>query len=242
MLERLNSIILAGVISSRVALRFVVRNQKCTRARRFPSPTRAISRRFIGRLSLAAHCVASPYRIKITEAVVHGFCSVLSNYRHQRERRRRRGRLKGSGANKLAALRAASSRTTAPSAIYRAHSALPLPFNCPRAADVHLINAKSLREITISRASERLKRLNSPVALSRRSSHRRTLMYELALDLSLRYEIEKLHEIYKKKSEEFACATQLNCSFQYLRKIYTIIIKTCVHLITFSKNLRSIYI
>jgi len=139
--------------------------------RRFPSPTRAISRRFIGRLSLAAHCVASAYRIRITGAVVHGFCSVLSNYRHQRERRRRRrwwrrGRLKGSGANKLAALRAASSRTTAPSAIYRARSALPLPFNCPRAADVHLINAKSLREITISRASEQLKRLNSPVALS----------------------------------------------------------------------------
>lgn len=165
---------------------------------RFPSPTRAISRRFIGRLSLAARCVASPYRIKITEAVVRDFCSVLSNYRH-RERRRRRDRLKGSGANKLAALRAASSRTTAPSAIYRARSALPLPFNCPRAADVHLINAKSLREITISRASEPLKRLNSPVALSRRSSRRRALMYELALGLSLRYEIKKLHEIHKKK-------------------------------------------
>lgn len=78
------------------------------------------------------------------------------------ERRRRRGRLKGSEANKLAALRAASSRTTAPSAIYRARSAFPLPFNCPRAANVHLINAKSLREITISRAGEQLKRLNSP--------------------------------------------------------------------------------
>lgn len=161
--------------------------------RRFLSPIRAISRRFIGRLSLAARCIASSYRIKITEAVVHGFCSVLSNYRHRRERRRRRrGRLKGSGANKLAALRAASSRTTAPSAIYRVRSALPLPFNCPRAADVHLINAKSLREITISRASERLKRLNSPVALSRRSSRRRALMYELALRLVFKIRNRKI--------------------------------------------------
>lgn len=40
------------------------------------------------------------------------FCSVLSNYRHRRKRRRR-GRLKGSDANKLAALRTASLRATA---------------------------------------------------------------------------------------------------------------------------------
>jgi len=86
------------------------------------------------------------------------------------------GRLAGSGANKLAALRAASLRN-----LSRARPALSLPFNCPRAADVHLINAKSLREITISRAGERLKRLNSLVALSRRFSSRRALMWELAL-------------------------------------------------------------
>jgi hypothetical protein len=86
------------------------------------------------------------------------------------------GRLAGSGANKLAALRAASLRN-----LSRARPALPLPFNCPRAADVHLINAKSLREITISRAGERLKRLNSLVALSRRFSSRGALMWELAL-------------------------------------------------------------
>jgi len=131
-----------------------------SRATYIPSPTRAISRRFIERLSLAARCVASPYRHQNDGGTVFAACYPIIGT--DGERRRRRGRLKGSEANKLAALRAASSRTTAPSAIYRARSAFPLPFNCPRAANVHLINAKSLREITISRAGEHLKRLNSP--------------------------------------------------------------------------------